>query len=122
MRRFQISLRSVFVAMLAACIALTIAQWWFQPYVLTGSYSNGVRAWEQWNRRTISGRLTRLAMIRYYASGQKAYEYRDGKERYWSHAGEPIDRDTFWKHHAEDSLIQPQDKDSRHPWPYHDAK
>jgi hypothetical protein len=46
-----------------------------RPYVLTGTYPNGVRAWEQWNRRRLDGKLERIATIRYYRNGQKSYEY-----------------------------------------------
>jgi hypothetical protein len=96
-----------------------LIRWWTTPYVLTGTYPNGVRAWEQWERRTVSGKIEHLATVRYYTSGQKSFEYRDGMKTYWSPAGVPIDVEEWPQHFWEDSPeVVEQDSHSRRPWPF----
>ena len=95
-------------------------QWWRKPYVLYGTYPNGVRAWEQTNQRTFDGQLMRLSLVRYYADGRKAYEYNlaDDAEKFWSPTGEPIGSDEWSRlYHAGLPRVD-RDPGSRHAWPF----
>jgi hypothetical protein len=114
-------LRTLLIVVFVVAVLLTGVRWWFQPYSLTGSYPNGVRAWEQWHRRTLRYGLHHIATIRYYPNGQKAYEiYRsDDVKRYWSRAGEAIDQVTFYQQRDIGELLEfSRDPQSDFPWPY----
>ncbi len=114
-------LRTLLLSILVIAVLLTGIRWWFQPYALTGSYPNGARAWEQWQRRTAGYGLQHLATIRYYSNGQKAYEINrgDNVKHYWLRNGEPIDQMTFYGQPDVDEVFtQPRDTQSDFPWPY----
>jgi hypothetical protein len=119
--RFQYGLRTLLLAfvVLSAVIAITI-QWWTKPYVLTGTYPNGIRAWEQWNRRTLDWRLERIATIRYYRNGQQSYEYRLSTDQalFWTPDGKPTSSEEFWNHFTAEWPVPERDLDSQHPWPF----
>jgi hypothetical protein len=69
--------------------------WWTMPYVMTGSYANGARAWEQWEQRTLSLTIEDVATIRFYRNGQKALVSASGKREYWSPDGSSIGEREF---------------------------
>lgn len=90
-KRFRFSLRQALLA--TACVGLLMGSaihWWTKPYAMTGSYADGVRAWEQWERRTLSLNIEDVATIRFYRNGQKALVSVSGKREYWSPDGNPI--------------------------------
>ena len=55
----------VFGIIVAAGIGLLL-YWWTKPYVLTGSYSTGEHAWEQWERRTLRVEIAHIKTVRFY--------------------------------------------------------
>jgi hypothetical protein len=121
-RRVQFSLRGMLISLTVLSILTSAAvQWWRQPYVLYGTYPNGVRAWEQTNQRTFDGRLVSLGIIRYYHNGQRAYEYAsaDDTKRFWSPEGNGIEEDDFWRlYHSHLLPYVKRDPRSRHAWPF----
>jgi hypothetical protein len=114
-------LRSLLIAITVISALLGMAvQWWRKPYVLFGTYSNGVRAWEQTERRTFDGRTEWLSTTRYYPNGRKSFESHsiDGVRRYWSPAGDPVSGEEWWQT-SYPALVPVPDRDptSRRPWP-----
>jgi hypothetical protein len=96
MRRIRFSLRQALLAI--ACLAIAVglvSHWWTKPYAMTGSYANGVRAWEQWERRTLSLNIDHVATIRFYRTGQKAFVSSRGKREYWSPDGNSVSEREF---------------------------
>lgn len=107
----------------AACIFVGLAvHVWTRPYVLIGSYSNGQRAWEQWERRKLSGQIEHVRTVRWYPDGQKAFEVRNASAKaptkyYWSPAGEKIaDPNQWWKEYSSSLPERPQDPGSTRPF------
>ncbi len=96
---FRFTLRGALIAI--ACIGILLAfivRWWTRPYALTASHPNGIRAVEEWERRTLSLNVVRVKTVRYYRNGVKRYEgsgIAPDARRYWSPAGDPISVDEY---------------------------
>ena len=107
MRSFRFSLRALLIAVACFGVLLGMAlSWWTRPYALTGTHSNGIRAWEQWERRTSSLKIVHIRLIRFYRNGQKAYdcEYADPDPQYWSPEGQPTTEREYDAYLEEDGL------------------
>lgn len=122
MRRPRLTVRTTLILVAVACIVGGISvHAWTRPYVLTGSYPNGQRAWEQWERRTLSGQIEHVRTIRWYPNGQKAYDVRNADaitqmKSYWSPEGNPIaDPNEWWKEYSSYLPERPQDPGSKRP-------
>ena len=115
-RWFRFSLRFLMLAVLFFGLVLgVVVQWWTRPYVLTGSYANGVRAWEQWERRTLTLKLQNVKTVRFYSNGQRGYEYdfADGKSKYWSPDGQPISEEKGLEYFSEDLYAENETEDDQ---------
>lgn len=122
MHRLRLGVRILLVLAIIACVAIGISAYvWTRPYVLTGSYPNGQPAWEQWERRTLSGRIEHVRTVRWYPNGQKAFEgwsVDSGARIYWAPDGAKIDDPRRWaQKHAHRLLPErPQDPESKRPF------
>jgi hypothetical protein len=120
MRRFQFSLRTFLLGFTAFTVlsALTL-QWWLRPYALTGSYDNGNRAWEQWERRGLTGGIVHIKTIRFYPSGGKCIEYKKGGGiQYFAPDGTTVQEQEWNTKYAGDIMPDVRrDPNSRRPWP-----
>jgi hypothetical protein len=120
----RFSLRTLLFAIVVFGVGLGLAvSWWTRPYALHGSYPNGQRAWEQWERRTLALKLQHLSTTRWYADGNLAYECHDPysancSQTYYSPDGSTVDDPGEWSAKYL-RLIQPvpeDDPDSRRPY------
>lgn len=104
----RFSLRSLFVAITFLTISLTvISVWWPRPFVLTGSHSNGTRAWEQWGRRTLLlNEYQHIKTVRFYSNGQRGMEFvsRGNSAVYWSPDGESISEEEWYRFFVADGV------------------
>ena len=116
--RLRLSLRSLLLAI--SCLALVfgfVGRWWTQPYALTGTHANGIRAWEQWERRTLTLQLTHIKTVRFYSNGQKGLDSPyEGEQRYWSPDGVPITEDEYHDFLWQDGFIGMEDDQSERPF------
>ncbi|AMV34958.1 hypothetical protein VN12_22720 [Pirellula sp. SH-Sr6A] len=96
--RFRI--RTFFLGAIIVAVLLGIlGSWWTRPYALTGSYANGQRAWEQWERRTLSLGIQSVETIRWFPDGSLAFRWkakRANKKTYYSPNGDTIDNPQEW--------------------------
>ena len=116
MARFRFSLR--FLMLSVFCFALVVGgavRWWTRPYAMTGTYPNGVRAWEQWERRTLTLKLQHLKTVRFYSNGQRGYEYADGETSCWSPDGQPVSEEEWLEYSSEDLATEVKDDQSQRP-------
>ena len=118
MRLPRYSLKTLLASVLVIAAAMgLLLNYWTRPYCITGTYSNGVRAWEQWEVRTLTMKIAHVKTVRYYSSGEKMMVVRnryktrgDGVhlttigEAYWSPTGEQISSAKTRKFRAEDPL------------------
>jgi len=120
----RFSLRTLLITIAVFGVGLGLAvSWWTRPYALHGSYPNGQRAWEQWERRTLALKLQHLSTKRWYPDGSLAYECHDPfspncSETYYSPDGSTVDDPGEWSGKYL-RLIQPvpdDDPDSRRPY------
>jgi hypothetical protein len=91
--RLRYGLRTLLAATAVVSLVLSLfLNWWTRPYAITGTYSNGVRAWEQWERRTVTGRIQHFKTLRWYRNGQIAFEHdvERARLRVWSPKGQPL--------------------------------
>jgi hypothetical protein len=84
-----------FATLFTIALALLIG-WWTRPFVLAGTFPNGAIAWQQWERRTLSLNYEHIKTVRFYPSGQKSFEFTDGKKTYWSPEGKEISASRWW--------------------------
>ena len=98
--RFRFHLRTLFLGTFVAAVLLGIVvSWWTRPYALTGSYANGQRAWEQWERRTLTLGIQHVETTRWYPDGTLAFKSRGsptGTESYYAPNGDRIDDPRTW--------------------------
>jgi hypothetical protein len=89
-------LRTLLIVLALGLPTLALTAWRLLPYSRTGSYPNGIHAWEQWEQRSLSGQANRIAMIRRYPSGRKAFEFRSGVKTYWLEDGRVVTEEEWW--------------------------
>ncbi len=114
-------LRTLFVATTILAIGLgLLVSWWTRPYALTGSYPNGQRAWEQWERRTPTLQIQHLKTIRWYPDGSIACHSlanATGTMRYYAPNGDLVSDSRTWLARYGD-LIQGAEEDAETFRPY----
>lgn len=114
-------LQTLFVITAVASIGLgVLLSWWTRPYALTGSYPSGQRAWEQWERRTLTFQIEHIETIRWYPEGRVAYRSHAPGTRskaYYAPDGEITDDAHTWANKY-GSLLRDalEDDDSRRPY------
>jgi hypothetical protein len=119
MRRFRFSLRGLLLAITCVGILLCVVlRWWTEPYALTGTHSNGIRAWEQWERRTPTLKIVHIRTLHFYRNGQKGYEYEyvNGKPQCWSPEGQRITEREYATYFLEDGLEGITDDQTEPPY------
>lgn len=92
--RLQFTLRVCLVAITVVTVALFAAvRHWTKPYAITGAYPNGQVAYEQWERRTLTGQVEHIKTLRWFPNGKRAYESGAGASGavYWGLGGERYD-------------------------------
>ena len=101
------------MTVVAAGIGLTI-RWWTAPYAMTGTYSNGIRAWEQWECRTVMMRIEHFKTVRYYPNGQTMMiaDF-DQDMQFWTPQGKRTDGRTAWNLWSEARLPDTHDQSER---------
>ena len=114
--RFRFTLRALLIAVLILGVAIAmLLRWWTQPYAITGSYPSGTRAWEQWERRTVTGQIEHIKTVRFYRNGRKSYELSNGIKHYWSPNGRAIIEKEWYSHFLAEGGEMPQDPSSKRP-------
>lgn len=96
----RFSLRTLLIVLTVLSVLMGAGvRWWVTPYVLFGTYPDGVRAWEQTMQRTLKGGAKRIKMVRYYRNGRKGFDYdaQTDTARYWSPTGAAISEEECWK-------------------------
>lgn len=91
---------------------MALVLWWTRPYALTGSHANGVRAWEQWERRTLTFKIQLIKTLRWYPDGALAIEHHhshNGKRTYYAPNGEVVGSQREWAHQYGDLIIDVKD-------------
>ena len=123
MRRPRFTVRTTLVLVATGCIVGAVSVYaWTRPYAVTGSYPNGQLAWEQWERRTLSGQIEHVRTTRWYPDGRKAFEGRNAGARNADKnllvpEGEKIaDPSQWWKEYSSYLPEQPQDPGSKRPF------
>ncbi len=119
---FRLRTLLIAIAVIGVGLGLTVS-WWTRPYALHGSYPNGQRAWEEWERRTLKLNIQHVSTTRWYPDGSLAYECHNAfspncSETYYSPDGCMIDDPREWSGKYV-RLIQPVpegDPDSRRPY------
>lgn len=115
--RIRFGLREFLLTIAGIGIALALVlRWWTQPYALTGTHSNGVRAWEQWERRTLTMQIAHVETIRFYRNGRKGFEVAKGEANYWAPDGKPITQEEYWRYLVADGLKDVGDDQTRRPY------
>ena len=98
--RFRFRLRTLIVGMTVAAVVFALMfSWWTRPYSLTGSYANGQRAWEQWERRTLTLGIQHVKTIRWFPDGTLTFESRvspNDTKTYYAPNGDVIDDQRQW--------------------------
>ncbi len=73
--RLQFTLRTCLVAIaVVAAILFAAIRHWTKPYAITATYPSGQVAYEQWERRTLTGDIEHIRTIRWFPNGKRAFE------------------------------------------------
>lgn len=87
----------------------------FRPYCLTGTYGNGVRAWEQWEQYSWSLQPLHMRTVRFYRNGKVSMISEGSRKTYWDLDGNEVDAATFYQLFKEQGSEVGQDADSNRP-------
>lgn len=118
MRRLRFSMRTLLIAVLVFGTSAALGlRWWTQPYVITGSYPDGGRAWEQWERRSLAGKIVHVRTIRFHRNGRTSYEhdFRNGETTCLTPEGRAISKQQWYSQFADDMQSARQDPASQRP-------
>lgn len=114
--RFRCTVKHMLAAMAVVAIAVALGlATLYRPYCLTGTYENGNRAWEQWERYSWSLRPTHIRTVRYYRNGQIGMISEGGDKIYRDLEGNKTDVAVFYKLLQEEGGEVERDLDSRRP-------
>jgi hypothetical protein len=109
--------RSLIAGLFISLVIGSAILWWTRPFVLTGSYPNGTRAWEQWERRTLTMKYRRIKTVRYYRNGQRSYVDDRGRKAYFSPDGRTVSVDEWIKSFSKEALhdVEVKEDQSQRP-------
>lgn len=82
MKRFATVLISFTIISLLLAIVIV-----FLPYRVTGTRPDGTVAWEQYERRSIFGKIVHIRTIRYNPNGTVGMRSEGGTKRFWRSDG-----------------------------------
>ena len=92
------SVRTLMLATtLLAVVGITTYRVWTKPYARFGTWPDGRRAWEEWERRDLLFELEYTRSLRWYPNGQIANDYdkRNHVELSWDPDGNSINGDQW---------------------------
>ncbi|MGN6545329.1 MAG: hypothetical protein ACTHK7_09800 [Aureliella sp.] len=91
--QIQFTARVIIAACAVTAVAVVLALCWIEPYAIMATYPNGQRAYEQWERRTLTGKIEHIKTVRWFPDGKPAFEGRaaGGGGTYWAPNGKRFD-------------------------------
>ena len=91
--RLQFAVSILVPGFAVTAVAIAIFLHWTKPYAIIATYPNGQCAYEQWERRTLSGKIEHIKTLRWFPDGELAFEgTAGGRDKvYWTPDGERFD-------------------------------